>query len=111
MATAATQGSNGFEEPSTRLPGRRYDHPFFLAMTALILATVFAGFAPTYYLAGIRAPLPSVIIHVHGAVFSCWILLLITQASLVCAGVEFHRRLGSKARAVTSNLRDGNDLL
>jgi hypothetical protein len=65
-------------------------------MAVLILATVFAGFAPSYYFAGIfRAPLPSRIIHVHGAVFSCWILLLITQTSLVSAGrVDVHRRLG-----------------
>jgi hypothetical protein len=32
---------------------------------------------------------------VHGAVFSCWILLLLTQTSLVSAGrVDIHRRLG-----------------
>jgi FtsH-binding integral membrane protein len=54
------------------------------------------GFARTYYLAGVfRAPLPSLIVHLHGAAFSCWILLLVTQASLVSAGrVDIHRRLG-----------------
>jgi hypothetical protein len=61
-----------------------------------MLATVFAGFARTYYLAGVfQAPLPSLIIHLHGAAFSCWILLLVTQTSLVAAGrVDVHRRLG-----------------
>jgi hypothetical protein len=65
-------------------------------MALLMLATVFVGFAPTYYLAGVfHAPLPSLIIHLHGAVFSCWILLLVTQVSLVSAGrVDIHRRLG-----------------
>jgi FtsH-binding integral membrane protein len=65
-------------------------------MALLMLVSVFVGFAPTYYLAGIfRAPLPSLIIHVHGAAFSCWILLLIMQTSLVSAGrVDIHRRLG-----------------
>ncbi len=65
-------------------------------MALLMLATVFVGFARTYYLAGVfHAPLPSRIIHVHGAVFSCWILLLVTQASLASAGrVDIHRRLG-----------------
>src|SRR5215470_1682814 len=78
------------------LPGRRYDHLFFAGMSCLMLATVFVGFAPTYYLAGLfHAPLPSLIVHVHGAVFSCWILLLLTQTSLVAAGrVDIHRRLG-----------------
>jgi hypothetical protein len=83
-------------KPSVGLPGRRYDHLFFPAMALLMLATVFAGFARTYYLAGVfHAPLPSRIIHVHGAVFTCWILLLVTQVSLVSAGrVDIHRRLG-----------------
>jgi FtsH-binding integral membrane protein len=65
-------------------------------MALVMLATVFVGFAHTYYLAGLyRAPLPSRIIHIHGAVFSCWILLLVAQTSLVSAGrVDIHRRLG-----------------
>jgi FtsH-binding integral membrane protein len=80
----------------SRLPGSRFDHFFFSGMALLLLATVFVGFAPTYYLAGVfHAPLPSLIIHLHGAAFSCWILLLITQTSLVSAGrVDVHRRLG-----------------
>lgn len=84
------------KKPFRGLPGRRYDHLFFSAMALLILATVLAGFARTYYLAGVfRAPLPSLIIHLHAAAFSCWILLLITQTSLVSAGrVDIHRRLG-----------------
>src|SRR5262245_49775952 len=79
-----------------RLPGRRLDHVFFSGMSLLILATVFVGFARTYYLAGLfRAPLPSPIIHVHGAAFSGWILLLVAQASLVSARrVDIHRQLG-----------------
>jgi len=65
-------------------------------MALVMLVTVFVGFAHTYYLAGLfRATLPSRIIHIHGAVFSCWILLLVAQTSLVSAGrVDIHRRLG-----------------
>ncbi len=75
---------------------RRSDDVFFSGMALLILATVLVGFARTYFLAGVfRAPLPSVIVHIHGAVFSSWILLLIAQVSLVSAGrVDIHRRLG-----------------
>src|SRR5467141_3296678 len=95
MATAIAHPSNP-TKPSIGLPGRRYDHLFFSAMALLILATVFVGFARTYYLAGIfHAPLPSLIIHLHGAAFTTWILLLVTQTSLVAAGrTDIHRRLG-----------------
>src|SRR5712671_822564 len=95
MATAVARPSNR-TRPSIGLPGRRYDHLFFSTMALVMLATVFLGFAKTYYLAGVfQAPLPSLIIHLHGAAFSCWILLLVTQTSLVSAGrVDIHRRLG-----------------
>jgi FtsH-binding integral membrane protein len=78
------------------LPGHRFDHYFFSGTAWLMLAAVALGFGPTYYLAGVfNAPLPSRIIHIHGAVFSCWILLLIAQNSLAWAGrVDIHRKLG-----------------
>jgi hypothetical protein len=74
----------------------RYEDFFFSGIAAVILAYVFVGFAKSYYLAGVfKAPLPSLLVHIHGAVFSCWLLLLITQISLVSVGrVHVHRRLG-----------------
>ncbi len=82
--------------PATQLPGRRYDHFFFSITAALMLVTVFIGFSRTYYLAGVfRAPLASRILHMHGAAFSLWMLLLITQTSLVAVGrTDIHKRLG-----------------
>jgi hypothetical protein len=75
---------------------RRFEHLFFSGMAVVILVSVFVGFAPTYYLAGLfKAPLPNLLVHIHGAVFSSWIILLITQTSLVATGrVDVHRRLG-----------------
>ncbi len=74
----------------------RFENHFFSGMALIILASVFVGFARTYYLAGVfKAPLPNLLIHVHGAVFSSWIILLIVQTSLVATGrVNLHRRLG-----------------
>ena len=43
----------------------------------------------------LRCAVAELIIYLHGAAFSCWILLLVTQTSLVAAGrVNIHRRLG-----------------
>ena len=94
MAKAAQYSRTGAR--TANLPGRRFDHVFFTSMALVMLVTVFVGFAHTYYLAGLfQAPLPSRIIHIHGAVFSCWILLLVAQTSLVSAGrVDIHQRLG-----------------
>jgi len=64
----------------------RFDNFFFSGMAWLILSSVFVGFAQSYYLAGVfKAPLPNLLVNIHGAVFSCWILLLIVQTSLVTA--------------------------
>ncbi len=61
MATAVARPSSPPRQ-SPGLPDRRFDHFFFSSMALLMLGTVFVGFAPTYYLAGVfRAPLPSLI--------------------------------------------------
>lgn len=92
MTTVAAQAPTSV----TSLPGRRYDHVFFSSMAAVILLSVLVGFGPTYYLAGVlSAPLPAPIIHIHAAVFSCWILLLAVQTTLVASHrVDLHRKLG-----------------
>ena len=74
----------------------RSDNLFFSGMAAIALIVVLIGFARTYFLAGLfRAPLPNLLIHVHAVVFTLWIILFITQISLVTARrVDLHRRLG-----------------
>ena len=69
--------------------------PFFAAMGWLQAALVFAGFAPTYFLRDAALPPLSLLMQVHGAVFTVWILLVAIQASLIPAGrVLLHMRLG-----------------
>jgi hypothetical protein len=72
------------------------DRIFFPSMCLLILVTVWLGFAPTYYAAGmVLAKLPAPIIHVHAVVFTLWLLTLIVQIGLVSAKkVHLHRKLG-----------------
>jgi hypothetical protein len=61
-----------------------------------VLATVIVGFAPTYYLKPLFAtPALPLSIHIHGAVFSAWVLLFAAQTSLVAANrTDLHKRLG-----------------
>jgi hypothetical protein len=76
--------------------GRTREHLFFGAITGLIVLIVLIGFARTYYLASIfgAKPLPA-LVHVHGAVFTCWLALLVVQTSLIGTGhTRTHRRLG-----------------
>jgi hypothetical protein len=72
------------------------DNLFFAGMAAVALIVVLMGFARTYFLAGLfRAPLPNLLVHIHAVAFTLWIILFITQVSLVTARrVDRHRRLG-----------------
>ncbi len=83
----------------------RRSHRFHLAMAAAIVATVVIGFAPSYYLRSYYGTKPlSLLLHVHGLVFSSWILLYVVQTTLVAARrTDIHRRLGV-AGAVLSAL-------
>ena len=78
---------------------RTLERVFFSGMAVLLCVCVFIGFSPTYFQAGmLRAPLPSPILHVHGAIFTLWMLLFLVQAALVSAHrVKWHRSLGTVA--------------
>lgn len=100
MATAAASG------PAPQSPARKsgpHDRLFYGAMAVALGLTVFAGFASTYYLrllaGGPRATLSggpfTALVHVHGALFTAWVLLFIVQTALVASHrVALHRRLG-----------------
>ena len=83
----------------------RSEHKFFTGMAVLLLATVFAGFAPSYYLLNqlhgtTGSGLPggsnlTPLVHVHAIAFSAWMLLFVAQTTLIAAHrVSWHRRLG-----------------
>lgn len=70
---------------------------FFVVMASAVIVTVFAGFAPTFYLRGAFTqdrPM-SVLLHVHGVVFSAWVSLFLVQTLLIARGSRrLHQRLG-----------------
>jgi hypothetical protein len=93
MSTSAASLPAARVEPRVN---RRLERTFYAAMSLLMLASVLLGFAHTYFLAGmVAAPLPNKLIHVHGAVFSLWIVFLLVQTALVTTKkVRVHRALG-----------------
>jgi hypothetical protein len=74
----------------------RYDRLFYMGMTTAIALVVLVGFAPTYYLRPryFSEGLPP-LLHVHGAVFSAWVGLLVAQTALIAARrTPLHRSVG-----------------
>ena len=69
---------------------------FYSGMAIAAAVVVFAGFAPTYFLkpAFGGPPLPP-LLHVHGLIFTSWMVLFIVQARLIAGRrTPLHRRLG-----------------
>jgi len=70
---------------------------FFFWMTLLMAFFVFGGFGMTYFfpLATGSFPPAPLVVHLHGLVFSSWMILLLVQASLInMKNVALHRSLG-----------------
>lgn len=76
---------------------------FFLVMALAIAGTVVLGFGSDFWRAhDLFFSLP-LHVHLHGAVFSGWILLYVLQNWLVASGsVDLHRRLGVLAAFVAA---------
>jgi hypothetical protein len=77
-------------------PPHPADRRFYAAMSVVAAAVIVTGFASTYgsKLISGTAPVP-VIIHVHAAFFTSWLVLFVAQTLLVVRGhVQAHMRLG-----------------
>jgi hypothetical protein len=75
----------------------RRDRVFFTSMAFIATFVVFAGFAPSFFLAfaNNEARHLSPIYHIHGAAFTLWMLFYINQNLLIARGKPAtHMRLG-----------------
>ena len=77
-------------------PVRRHtDRLFFTGMAFASLLALLVGFAPSYFVRGSTLPPLTLLYHVHGLIFTSWILLFVTQTALVAGHrTDIHRRLG-----------------
>ena len=78
---------------------------FFVAMASVVVVTVFAGFAPSFFLRNLFNPGRelSVLLHVHGAAFSAWIITFLVQTILIARGSRvWHQRLGWFAAGIAA---------
>ena len=101
--------TDGSVPENQRGNNRRGEHRFFSTMAAAIVLTALAGFARTYFLRPLLpAPAPpprelTPLIHLHGLLFTGWVLLLLAQVRLVAAKrIGLHRRLGVAGAAMAA---------
>jgi len=75
-------------------------------MALLSLLIVFAGFARTYYLKTFTtSPTLSPLLHVHGFLFTAWMLLFLAQSALIATHrTDIHKRLGVFGGALAGTL-------
>lgn len=69
---------------------------FYVGMAIAVLLTVFLGFSRTYFLKSyFGTPELSLLVHIHGLVFTSWVLLFLAQTTLVATDrTDLHRKLG-----------------
>lgn len=79
-----------------RIITARRTRRFYVGMAIAIAITVFAGFSRSYFLkAYYGTPELSLLLHLHGLVFTTWVLFFLVQTTLVASGRTYlHRRMG-----------------
>lgn len=105
MATTTVHG------PATRAVGI-HDRAFYTSLAAVMALTVLFGFGQTYYFRLMSGTATTVsggsitpTIHLHGIVFTAWVLLFLVQTLLVASRrVQVHRRLGYASIALAATM-------
>jgi len=84
------------ETVSTQRQSKSRERLFYIGMVVAIVITVFAGFSRTFFLRPYFQTQPLIpLLILHGVVFSSWIVLLVTQTTLVATKrTRTHMRLG-----------------
>lgn len=81
--------------PSVQTTGK--DRRLYIWFAMFVPIIVLAGFARSYYLKGLfgTPAIPSLLVHLHGIVMTSWVVLFVTQVTLVATGrARMHQLLG-----------------
>jgi FtsH-binding integral membrane protein len=102
MTTTVADARPVSSVPLSAAERARRERWFFSAATLAAAICVVWGFARTYFLKqAYGTPSLSPLLQVHGALFTTWMVLLLTQTALVATrNTRIHRRLGQAAVAV-----------
>lgn len=93
---------------TARLTAVRRERVFYAAMALVIVALIVTGFARSYYFSRWfdtprGTPEITMLLRVHGAVFTGWLALLVIQPLLVASGrIDWHRRVGAFGMALAA---------
>lgn len=94
MATAVKRARRRSSAPASR---HWVTHrAFFTGLSLVMVLAVFVGFSRSYYLKDLYgAPALPTLFHVHGFLFTSWMVFLVVQTGLVATQrTALHRRLG-----------------
>ena len=86
----------GSRESALSRVNKRVEHLFFTGMSVAFMITVIVGFSRTYYLRPyfFTRPIPP-LLHLHGMVFTSWLLFFVIQTALITSNrTRVHRSLG-----------------
>ncbi len=91
-------------ERETRRPGVRDGRSFHVGLAIAFLLTACAGFMPSYFLRSLSdRPSLGILLHVHGFLFTSWLVVLVVQTALVrVRKVALHRTLGFGAAGLAA---------
>lgn len=79
----------------TQQPVRQVGRSFYLVMSLAMAAVIVGGFSHTVPDDFTHRPGLPMLLHIHGAVFTLWVLLFVTQPTLIARrSVKLHRQLG-----------------
>lgn len=87
----------GMRQRSSRQAGQ----PFYLIMSLLMAAVFVAGFSTTVPGDFAASPGLPLLLHIHGAIFTTWVLLFVAQPAFIARGsLKLHRRIGGFGAAL-----------